>query len=256
MTLSKFNPQFYLVYTEEKLKLIDSPKELLEKYKDFQKKKKNSEILLNNDNNSNNNSNEVINYINNNIINNNNNNNYNNNLSKTFNSNPNKKNINGICSFECMNENSLQKIIEDGTKETEIIIKLKNTSQQAWKKGEAKLVFKSSHFGENKDIILDTQKPDEIKNYKVVFNNLSQYQEGDYKSILRFNINGQNIGKPIKLKVVIEEPKKEKEMNEYKKIVTDFKSKFNLISYSNEELLKILKKNNFDFNKSFESMFS
>ena len=75
MTLSKFNPQFYLVYTEEKLKLIDSPKELLEKYKDFQKKKKNSEILLNNDNNSNNNSNEVINYINNNIINNNNNNN-------------------------------------------------------------------------------------------------------------------------------------------------------------------------------------
>jgi len=28
MTLSKFNPQFYLVYTEEKLKLIDSPKEL------------------------------------------------------------------------------------------------------------------------------------------------------------------------------------------------------------------------------------
>ena len=74
MTLSKFNPQFYLVYTEEKLKLIDSPKELLEKYREFQKKKKNSEILLNNDNNtSNNNSNEGINLnnVNNNINNNN-----------------------------------------------------------------------------------------------------------------------------------------------------------------------------------------
>ena len=27
MSLSKFNPQFYLIYTDEKLKLIDSPNE-------------------------------------------------------------------------------------------------------------------------------------------------------------------------------------------------------------------------------------
>ena len=96
MTLSKFNPQFYLVYTEEKLKLIDSPKELLEKYKDFQKKKKNSEILLNNDNNtSNNNSNEGINInnVNNNINNNNNNNNIvNNNIVNNINNNNNNSN--------------------------------------------------------------------------------------------------------------------------------------------------------------------
>ena len=75
MTLSKFNPQFFLIYTDEKLKLIDSPKELLEKYKEFQKKKKNSEILINNDNNtSHNNSHEGINLnnLNNNINNNNN----------------------------------------------------------------------------------------------------------------------------------------------------------------------------------------
>ena len=96
MTLSKFNPQFYLVYTEEKLKLIDSPKELLEKYKDFQKKKKNSEILLNNDNNSNNNSNEVINYINNNIINNNNNNNNIININNNIVNNNNSNEINSL----------------------------------------------------------------------------------------------------------------------------------------------------------------
>ena len=46
MTLSKFNPKFFLVYSEEKLKLIDSPKELLEKYKEYQKKKKTSEIII------------------------------------------------------------------------------------------------------------------------------------------------------------------------------------------------------------------
>ena len=62
MVLSKFNPKFFLVYTDEKLKLIDSPKELQEKYKEYLKKKKNSEIIINNDNNtSHNNSNEMIN---------------------------------------------------------------------------------------------------------------------------------------------------------------------------------------------------
>jgi hypothetical protein len=50
--------------------------------------------------------------------------------------------------------------------------------------------------------------------------------------------------------------KKEIEMNEEKKIVIDFKNRFDLVTYSDEELLEILKKNNFDFNKSFQSMFN
>jgi len=92
MILSKFNPKFFLVYTDEKLKLIDSPKELQEKYKEYLKKKKNSEIIINNDNNtSHNNSNEMINVnnlLNNNgILNNNNNNNNNNNQNNNNNSN-------------------------------------------------------------------------------------------------------------------------------------------------------------------------
>ena len=97
MTLSKFNPKFFLVYSEEKLKLIDSPKELLEKYKEYQKKKKTSEIIINNDNNtSNNNINEVINL--NNIININNINNINNNQinNNILNNNNNSNEINSI----------------------------------------------------------------------------------------------------------------------------------------------------------------
>ena len=96
MTLSKFNPQFFLVYIDEKLKLIDSPKELLEKYKEYQKKKKNSEILINNDNNtSNNNSNEIFNVnnlLNNNNIGNNNNQNIQNNQNNQNNNNSNEVN--------------------------------------------------------------------------------------------------------------------------------------------------------------------
>ena len=94
MVLSKFNPKFFLVYTDEKLKLIDSPKELQEKYKEYLKKKKNSEIIINNDNNtSHNNSNEMINV--NNLLNNNgilNNNNNNNNNQNNNNNNSNEVN--------------------------------------------------------------------------------------------------------------------------------------------------------------------
>ena len=101
MTLSKFNPQFFLVYMDEKLKLIDSPKDLLEKYKEYQKKKKNSEILINNDNNtSNNNSNEMINV--NNLL--NNNNNIGNNNQNNQN-NPNNQNNNNSNEVNSLNNN-------------------------------------------------------------------------------------------------------------------------------------------------------
>ena len=49
--------------------------------------------------------------------------------------------------------------------------------------------------------MLEAQKKGEVKKYKVIFGNLGEYQEGDYSSDLRLNINGQNIGKPIKLNI-------------------------------------------------------
>ena len=164
------------------------------------------------------NNNNLKNVNNNNIIN-NSINNYYNNMSNRFNYNSNKLNIKGNCPFECINENSLQTTIVEGTNQAEIIIKLKNISQQTCMKGNAKLVFKSSNFGNNADIILNTQNPGEIKKYRIVFNNLSGYPEGDYKSILVFNINGQYIGNPIKLNVVIKDSNKVKEMNKYRSIV-------------------------------------
>ena len=41
-------------------------------------------------------------------------------------------------------------------------------------------------------------------------------------------------------------------MNKYKSKVSAFKNEFNLINSSEEELLEILKKNNFDFKLSFQ----
>ena len=125
---------------------------------------------------------------------------------------PNKMNINDIYSYECVNVNYLQKSINEGDNQTQIDVKLKNTSRQPWLKGMAKLVFESQHFKDNNcnDIILEEQKPGEEKTYTIEFNNLKVYQEGDYYSFFSLNINGQNVGKPMKFTISIEESNDEK----------------------------------------------
>ena len=105
-TLSKFEPNFFLVYIEEKLKIINSLSLLLDKFKEMQKKRK---ILENNnniryiENNTSNNSNEGINFINNNnII--NNNNNLINNMNNNNNSGGDINSLNNVPSFLIVSE--------------------------------------------------------------------------------------------------------------------------------------------------------
>ena len=89
MELSSFNNKFYLVYYDEKLQLIDSIKQLREKYKEYIKKEKEINNKRNNDNNNNNENNNSFDYDNNyinNIQNNNANNNINDNNSNNNNS--------------------------------------------------------------------------------------------------------------------------------------------------------------------------
>ena len=85
MTLSSFNRKFYLVYYDEKLQLIDSLEQLVEKYKENIKKEKEKEKEVNNKRNNENNNNEnnynSMDYSNDNNANNNINNNDNDNNS-------------------------------------------------------------------------------------------------------------------------------------------------------------------------------
>ena len=163
--------------------------------------------------------------------------------------NQNIKNPNENYSYECISGNFLQTTIYEGQNQAQFEVKLKNTGPQPWLKGMAKLIFESSNFENNNDIMLNEQKKGEEKTYKVVLENLKEYQEGDYSSDLRLNINGQNIGKSINLKVSIKEYNNELMKNQ--KIIQNFKNEFNLVNNSEEELFEILKKNEFNFNKSF-----
>jgi hypothetical protein len=91
MELSSFNHKFYLVYYDEKLQLIDSSEQLLDKYKENLKKEKEKEKDVNNKKNNennyneNNNNNNSMDYSNENNINNNINNNGNNEMNFSLN---------------------------------------------------------------------------------------------------------------------------------------------------------------------------
>ena len=106
---------------------------------------------------------------------------------------------------------------------------------------------------------MNPQKCEEEVKYKVKFNNLKDYKENEYKSYLRFEVNGELIGEELVLKNVIK--KKENpndEINQYMEKFTEFRQSFNLDQndYSNEMLLDKLKENNFNFELSFQSLFN
>ena len=115
---------------------------------------------------------------------------------------PNNKNNKEFYSYECTNFN-LAAYIYEGEDESQIDLSIKNNGTLDWPKDKAKLVFakNSEVFGDN--VILNAQKCGEEVKYKVKFNNLKDYKENEYKSYLRFEVNGEIIGEELALKNVI-----------------------------------------------------
>ena len=141
----------------------------------------------------------------------------------------------------------------DGDSETKISVILKNVGKKTWPKEHCNLVFDyNSNFALN-DIQLSPQKCNEIKNYEIFYNNLDQYPAGEYKSILSFEINGERIGEPIEIKIIIKEIN-----NDDLEKLNLFRNNFSLSKsdYSDERLLEALKKHNFNFEDSFSSLFA
>ena len=163
-----------------------------------------------------------------------------------------EENLNKEYSFECINRQNLVTEIMDGDSEAKISVTLKNVGKKTWPKEHCNLVFDyNSNFAQN-DIQLSPQKCNEIKNYEVCFNNLDQYPAGEYKSVLYFEINGERIGEPIEIKLIIKEFN-----NDYSEKLNLFRNDFSLSKndYSDERLLEALKKHNFNFEDSFSSLF-
>ena len=174
------------------------------------------------------------------------------------------KEINKVYSYECVNIKNLITNIYEGDKEAKIKITLKNNGNEDWPEGSAKLVFDSeSHFSED-DIILKPQKTGEQKSYDINFKKLGEYTPNEYKSYLWFNVNGNSYGEKLTLIIKINEKRKyrrnreerENQMENNDKI-KEFREKFDLgKTYNDSKLLNALKKNNFNYEKAFESLFN
>ena len=164
-----------------------------------------------------------------------------------------------IYSYDCPNNLNLIEYIYEGTEQANIKIILKNNGNEAWPKGKTKLIFDKFSQIKGDEIILESQNIGEEKNYTVILKNLEKMKEGEYKSFLFFNVEGKNFGE--KLIIIIKVKKREnkdEEINKYIDKINEFRESYSLSKeeFSNEYLLEVLKKNNFEHDQSFNSLFN
>ena len=149
-------------------------------------------------------------------------------------------------SYKCINTSSLTSTIFEGTNETEFKIDLENNGNKAWPMNSTFLSFDRESDITSDDINLEPQKPNEKKSYFVKFKYLEHKKVGELRSNLYFCINDKEIGEQLTLKIKILDIR-----------IKDFRDNYSLAEedYSNEKILNILRRNNFDFEKSFNSLF-
>ena len=161
-------------------------------------------------------------------------------------------------SFECLNKNKLSSYIYEGTDEAKIEIILKKNGKKDWPKDCTKLIFDRASNIEGEDIVLEPQKSGEQKIYHAIFKKVSKYTVGEYKSYLLFCVNDETFGEKLELTVGIKENKNKSEIDENIERINEFREIFELDNneeFTNEKLLEALKKNNFDYDQAFSSLF-
>ena len=151
-----------------------------------------------------------------------------------------------------IHKNKLTKEIFEGEKEAKIEIILKNNNKKVWPKNSTVLTYDfNSNFIQD-DIILEPQEYNEIKKYDIIINGLANYPVKKYKIYLLFKVNGDNFGEKIEITLIIKERNNEDLIK-----VNQFREAFNLDKeeYSDEEILKLLKQYNYNFEKVFSLLF-
>ena len=165
--------------------------------------------------------------------------------------------ININYSYECTNSMYLSVYIYEGTEKAEFEIFLKNTGETKWAEDTKLLVDKNSSDITTEDIPLSPQNPKEQKNYKIIVDDLSRYNQGEYKIIFSFYSGGKIHGEKITALIKIKENQKN-EIDEYIDKINEFRETFNLSEdeYSNEKILEVLKEHNMNFENAFSSLFN
>ena len=156
-------------------------------------------------------------------------------------------------SYECTNVMTLQQYVYQGSESAEIPVILKNTGLFPWPPNTTKLIFDKNFRIKGKTIVLNSLDENQEQKYIVKVDGLSNLPLGEYEAGVYLNINGNNIGKIMKMKVII----KEKEIDpieKHKEIIKQFRNEYNLFDeneYQDEDLYDLLLSNNFKFDKAF-----
>jgi len=163
-------------------------------------------------------------------------------------------------SYECTNNFNLAIYSYEGVNESNIEVVIKNNGTFDWPENNAKLIFKDNSDIKGENVTLKPQKCGEELKYEVKFKNLGKLKEGEYKSYLKFEVNGETIGEDLILKnMIIKNPEnQEDEINKYMDKIKEFRENFGLEEndHSDEKLLDVLKENDFNQELAFSALFS
>ena len=155
-------------------------------------------------------------------------------------------------SYECTNLLILQQYVYEGTEFAEIPLMLKNTGPNQWPLRRTKLIFDKNYQIKGKNIELKSLQKNEEQQCIVKIEGLSKLPVGEYEAGAYININGVNVGKILKMKVIIKE-KGIDPIDQYIETIKRFRNEYNLDEKenSNEDVFNILMSNEFNFEKAF-----
>ena len=125
-----------------------------------------------------------------------------------------------------------------------------------WPENNAKIIFEDNSQVKGKEIILNAQNCDKEETYKIEFNYLEKLEVGEYESYARVNINGENIGEKLILRIRIKE-EEISEVKKYENIIGELRKEYDLSKddYTDEKLLECLKKSDFKKEEAFALIF-
>ena len=161
------------------------------------------------------------------------------------------------------NDEKIDLIIKEGQDKAQIEINLKNDGEKDWPAGMTKLVFNNDSYLKGDDITLKNIKSGEQDKVIIVFKNINKCEIRECNAILSFEVKGKEYGEKLILKINInkmedeeEEEEKEEEEN-YQKKIEEFRKEYTLSKddYTDQRILELLKKKDFDFAKTFCSLF-
>ena len=154
--------------------------------------------------------------------------------------------------YECTNLMILQQYVYQGTESTEIPLMLKNTGPYCWPPNDTKLIFGVNYKIKGKTVQLKSLDVNEEQQCNVKIEGLGKLPVGEYETGVYLNIKRNNIGKIIKIKIIIKE-KEDDPIDQYIETIKKFRDEYNLDEkeYSNDDLYNILMSNEFNLEKAF-----